>query len=213
MKFLNRTAIQCGITLCLACLITILCAKSFRVEDIRVELVTESPQIINYQLVYHNAEAAISQESDVQKRNLYIHQPELLQFPIPAKRIDSLHLQVGKAALNGDVIVQKVQINGEELPLQKILAVNEKTHDIKWTGNRLRLNGEAASMMEIPVEAGGYLAQRHYQWFSLISVFFIAVLAVWAILFLYFSKFYYFVGGQESMFRKNWYFYSWWLSF
>lgn len=198
MRVLDRAVIRCGITLCIACLITVLCAKYFRTDNIQVEIAAESPQIINYQLVYHGAESAAGKESVVSRTNRYIRQPELLPFVIPAKQIDYLALRWGNDGLPDSAVIHEIRINNKVVPLSAILTADSGTQTMKLTGEQLQVKQGTASLVILPAGTGVYEAQRQYQWLPLVSMFFIAVLAVWTVLFVYLPRFYDSVGGQKG---------------
>lgn len=215
MRILNRASIRCGITLCIACLITVLCAKYFRTDNIQVEIVAESPQIINYQLVYHGAESVAGKEVVVSRTNRYMLQPELLPFVIPAKQIDYLALRWGNDRLPDSAVIHEIRINNKAVPLSAILAANRGAQDLNLAGEQLQVKRGTASLVILPAGGGVYAAQRQYQWLPLVSVFFVAVLVVWTVLFVYLPRFYDSVGGgqKERTEQKRLPFYFCWLSF
>lgn len=175
----------------IACAITVTCAKAFHTELVKVEVVAESSGTIDYQISSPDFQ---ENERDTfgHQKNKYTYQPEILQFSIPAKAISELRLNFYGSDENKEIILHAIKINGEAVDLKKLFKSGTwsgfKIMDMQESGIALK-EGQTQASVLFPDDIK-FSGKRYYNWFLLISVFFISIIAAWAVLFRYFPIFY-----------------------
>lgn len=103
----------------IACTITVICAKAFRTELVKVEVVAESSGTIDYQISSPDFQEN-ERDTFLHQRNKYTYQPEILQFSIPAKAISELRLNFYGSDENKEIILHAIKINGEAVNLREL---------------------------------------------------------------------------------------------
>lgn len=175
----------------IACAITVICAKVFRTELVKVEVVAESSGTIDYQISSPDFQEN-KRDTFLHQRNKYTYQPEILQFSIPAKAISELRLNFYGSEENKEIILHAIKINGKAVDLRELFNSGMwsgfKIIDIRG-GEIVLKEGQAQASVLFPDDIK-FSGKRYYNWFLLTSVFFISIVAAWAVLFRYFPNFY-----------------------
>ena len=178
----------------LSVIVTLLCSRFFKIDDIRVETIIESPAIINFQLQYSRDNLGFDEKHSVIVSNRFINKSELLEFSIPESSVDGLKFILGNESENpNSITVHSIRINGNAISLTSIFTkdILQGAGQIQWKNNSAVLTCHYSNpSIVLPKEISSYNSKRHYKLLPLMTIFIISLILTAMLVFKYFPHFY-----------------------
>lgn len=201
----QKKQIKILIVLLLSVLITLLCSRFFKIDDIRIKAVIESPEIINLQLQYSRDNLGFDENHSLIVSNKFVNRSELLEFSIPERSVDGLKLTFGNGGVIGPITVRSIKINGNGISLPAVFSkgVLQGVEQIEWKNDSAVLsNHHSNPYIVLPKEISAYKSQRRYKLLPLMTIFIISLLLTAMLVFKYFPHFYV-ASNKKSQVTNN----------
>ena len=183
----------------LSIIITLLCSRFFKIDDIRIEAIVESPATINFKLQYSRDNLGFDEKRSIIVSNRFVNKSELIEFSIPEASIDGLKFIFGNESENGSITFHSLKINGNVISLPSLFSKDtlQGIEQIKWKNNSVVLTSLRSNpSIVFPKEISSYNSKRHYKLLPLMTLFIISLILTAMLVFKYFPHFY--VESEEK---------------